>query len=225
MTFNKDLVRAICFDVDGTLRDTDDEYVGRFSRLLSPLKFLLPGRDAQAFSRRLVMWLETPANHIYGLPDWLGIDDEIASFADWLYRIGVGHKKNHFLLIPGIREMLSALQPHYKMAVVSARPERGTSDFLDAFELRHYFECVDSAQTTNRTKPRPDPLFWAANRMGVPPENCLMVGDTTVDIRAGKSAGMQTVGVLCGLGQRIELEKQGANRVLETTADLAASLL
>jgi phosphoglycolate phosphatase-like HAD superfamily hydrolase len=225
MTFDKEIIKAICFDVDGTLRDTDDEYVARFTRLLSPLKFLLPGRDLQAFSRRLVMWLETPANHVYSLPDWLGIDDDISAFTDWLYRIGVSRKENHFLLISGIREMLTALRPHYKMAVVSARPERGTMDFLRAFELTPFFECIASAQTTARTKPRPDPLFWAAECMGVSPEACLMVGDTTVDIRAGKAAGMQTIGVLCGLGQRIELEKQGANRVLETTADLHASLL
>jgi HAD superfamily hydrolase (TIGR01549 family) len=225
MTIQKDLIKAICFDVDGTLRDTDDEYVVKFTRYLRPLKFMLPDKDPTAFARRLVMLLETPANHIYSLPDWLGIDEEIAAFADWLYRIGLGRQQNHFLLIPGIREMLATLRPHFQMAVVSARPQRGTMDFLDAFELSHFFDCIASAQTTRRTKPRPDPLFWAAEQMGVRPEECLMVGDTTVDIRAGKAAGMQTVAVLCGLGQRVELVRQGADWVLASTAELPGSLL
>jgi len=57
--------------------------------------------------------------------------------------------------------------------------------------------------------------------MGVPPENCLMVGDTTVDIRAGRAAGAQTVGVLCGFGYREELERAGADAILNSTGELA----
>jgi phosphoglycolate phosphatase-like HAD superfamily hydrolase len=52
-----------------------------------------------------------------------------------------------------------------------------------------------------------------------------MVGDTTPDIQAGKSAGLVTVGVLCGFGDRDELVEAGADIILETTADLADLLL
>jgi phosphoglycolate phosphatase len=48
-----------------------------------------------------------------------------------------------------------------------------------------------------------------------------MVGDTTADIIAGKSAGLQTVGVLCGFGERTELARAGADLILPSTADLA----
>jgi phosphoglycolate phosphatase-like HAD superfamily hydrolase len=65
----------------------------------------------------------------------------------------------------------------------------------------------------------------AANKMGVPPQACLMAGDTTVDIRAGKSAGAQTVGVLCGFGEEPELRRQGADLILPGTADLVKVLL
>jgi phosphoglycolate phosphatase len=56
--------------------------------------------------------------------------------------------------------------------------------------------------------------------MGVDPEACLMIGDTTMDIRAGVSAGAQTVGVLCGFGQRDELKRAGADLILDTTSQL-----
>ena len=75
------------------------------------------------------------------------------------------------------------------------------------------------------TKPFPDPIFWAAEQMGVPAANCLMIGDTTVDIRAGRSAGAQTVGVLCGFGEEFELRQRGADEILETTPKLAGLLL
>jgi N-acetyl-D-muramate 6-phosphate phosphatase len=56
--------------------------------------------------------------------------------------------------------------------------------------------------------------------MNIPPENCLMIGDTTVDIRAGRSAGAQTVGVLCGFGEEPELRKMGADVIIEDTTKL-----
>ena len=52
-----------------------------------------------------------------------------------------------------------------------------------------------------------------------------MVGDTTVDIRAGRLAGAQTVGVLCGFGQEVELVRLGADLILPNTADLGRVLL
>ena len=52
-----------------------------------------------------------------------------------------------------------------------------------------------------------------------------MVGDTTVDIRAGKAAGAQTVGVLCGFGQESELRRAGADLILPSIASLCEILL
>jgi phosphoglycolate phosphatase len=56
-------------------------------------------------------------------------------------------------------------------------------------------------------------------------EETLMVGDTTVDLRAGRAAGTQTVGVLCGFGEQAELEAAGADRILGTTPELVDVLL
>ena len=61
--------------------------------------------------------------------------------------------------------------------------------------------------------------------MGVSPENCLMIGDTTVDILAGKRAGAQTVGVLSGFGEEKELIEKGADLIIDSVADLPKILL
>jgi len=52
-----------------------------------------------------------------------------------------------------------------------------------------------------------------------------MIGDTTVDVRAAKSAGAQTVGVLCGFGNEGELRRIGADLILPSTADVEKVLL
>lgn len=121
--------------------------------------------------------------------------------------------------------MLDVLQSRYPLAVVSARDENSTLAFLEKFSLTGYFQEIVTAVTARHTKPYPDPVLYAADKMGVAPETCLMIGDTTVDIRAGKSAGAQTVGVLCGFGEEDELKSWGADLILENTSQLADALL
>jgi phosphoglycolate phosphatase-like HAD superfamily hydrolase len=111
------------------------------------------------------------------------------------------------------------------MAVVSARGKAGTEEFLHHQELTGHFHCIASGQTTPHTKPWPDPVLWAAEQMDTAPENCLMIGDTTVDIRSGKTAGAQTVGVLSGFGDRKELLRAGADLIVEDVAELTRILL
>lgn len=192
-------ILALCFDVDGTLNDTDDLWVQRFSRVLHPIRAVLPGRDAQHFARECLMAAETPANFFYRLADDLHLDDDLLRLIN--RNAGrPGRRPPAYLIIPGIAEMLERLSGRYPMAVVSARDERSTLAFLDHYGLTGRFECVVTSQTCEYTKPYPHPVLHAARKMGVPPSSCLMIGDTTVDIKAGRRAGGQTVGVLCGFG-------------------------
>lgn len=224
MALELNKIQALCFDVDGTLSDTDDQYVLKFEKFFRLVRFLLKDGDTHHAARRFVMWSESPGNMLMGIPDRLGLDDELAAFIDWTTRHRPPPLK-HFMLIAGVKEMLTALHGKYPMAVVTARGEGGTMQFLEQYDLLQYFDVVVSALTAEHTKPYPDPILHAANVMGVAPVNCLMIGDTTVDIRAGKTAGAQTVGVLCGFGEAPELRKHGADLILDTTATLHKTLL
>jgi N-acetyl-D-muramate 6-phosphate phosphatase len=223
MPLDVEKIRAICFDVDGTLSDTDDMFVQKLERLLRPTRFLLPRQDPQRAARRLVMWSEAPGNFLIGIPDTLGVDDEIAAVMEWLNRHRPRPLK-HFLLIPGIKEMLQLFSTRYPLAVISARDARSTHLFLDQFELTPFFQVIVTGQTAEHTKPYADPILYAARELNVPPESCLMVGDTPVDIRAGKTAGAQTVGVLCGFGEEPELRQRGADLILASTPELVKVL-
>ncbi|HEX6269947.1 MAG TPA: HAD family hydrolase [Anaerolineales bacterium] len=208
-------IKALCFDVDGTLSDTDDLYAQKIAGFLP--RFLFP--DPEDTARRLVMWVESPGNALLGFADRIGMDDEMTAFIDWLYR----HRENplkKFMLIPGVDEMLNHLQGRYPMSVVSARDEKSTMRFLLQFDLVKHFDVIVTGLSAPYTKPYPDPILLAAKKMGVMPEECLMIGDTTVDMRAGKSAGAQTVGVLCGFGEEDELRQLGADLILKSTSDL-----
>ncbi|MBL6966530.1 MAG: hypothetical protein ISR60_08225, partial [Anaerolineales bacterium] len=60
MTLDLSRIRALCFDVDGTLSDTDDQFVHKVAKNLQPLKFLFPNNDPHPFARRFVMTVESP---------------------------------------------------------------------------------------------------------------------------------------------------------------------
>jgi phosphoglycolate phosphatase-like HAD superfamily hydrolase len=210
-------IKALCFDVDGTLSDTDDYYANKIATFLPPLLF----RDPVHTARRLVMWIESPGNALLGFADRVGIDDEMVAFIDWMNR----HRKSplkKYLIVPGVEEMFKLMEGRYPMAVVSARDEKSTMRFLTQFDLCRHFEVVVTGLSAPHTKPYPDPIFLAAQKMGVQPEECVMIGDTTVDMRAGKAAGAQSIGVLCGFGEESELKQLGADLILKSTGDIAA---
>lgn len=215
MSLDLTRIRALCFDVDGTLSDTDDLYTRKVRYLLPRFLF----KDPEHTARRLVMWIESPGNALLSFADTIGIDDKMVVFINWLSRHR-RHLPGEFLLVPGVDEMLKQLYGRYPMAVVSARDENSTMTFLKQFDLVRYFDVIVTGLSAEHTKPYPDPILLAAKKMNAAPENCLMIGDTTVDIRAGKSAGAQTVGVLCGFGEEYELRKLGADMILDDTTRL-----
>lgn len=217
-------IQALCFDVDGTLSDTDDVFVDVLAASLAPWRAVWPRLDPQHAARRLVMFAEAPGNALLSLPDWLGVDRQLIALIDSGARL-FPPRQHHFRMVPGVREMILELADHYPISVVSTRDERSTRYFLDLYELTPFFSTIVTALTVEHTKPYPDPIRYAAERMGVPAEACLMVGDTTVDIRAGKAAGAQTVGVLCGFGAEKELRRRGADLILQSTAQVARVLL
>ena len=219
MTLDKQRIKAICFDIDGTLSDTDNQMIAQVQRWLTPLRIFIDQEALPIIARRVVMALESPVNIMYEWLDRLNLDRILA----WVMGRFAGRgfrKRNQFLLIEGVVPMLDSLSKKYPLAIVSARDEKSAMNFLQQFKLFKYFKAIITSQTCPHTKPYAQPLLFAAERLGVPPKDILMVGDTYVDIKTGKRAGAQTLGVLCGFGTERELEREGADMLLPSTADL-----
>lgn len=219
MTLDKRRIKAICFDIDGTLSDSDNQMIAQVQRWLAPLRIFMDQEALPIIARRLVMALESPVNLVYEWLDRLNLDRILAWVMDRF--AGRGFKRrNQFLIVGGVLPMLDALSKKYPLAIVSARDEKSAFQFLKQFKLIKYFKVIITSQTCPHTKPYAQPLLFAAERLDVPPHNLLMVGDTYVDIKTGKRAGAQTLGVLCGFGTEKELAKEGADLILPSTADL-----
>ncbi|NOZ49662.1 MAG: AI-2E family transporter [Chloroflexi bacterium] len=211
-------VAAVLFDLDGTLIDTDDAMLQRWARRLGPLQRLFPHRDAIPFLRHWLMLAEGPINWLLTQFDRLSLDDEALRLNRWLQTMLGLKSPTDMVLIPGVAEMLTTLRQDYRLALVTSRGRASTEHFLQSTGLDGMFELVITADDVRRLKPHPEPVLTAAAGLGLAPEQCVMVGDTTVDIYAARAAGARTAGVLCGFGSRRDLES--ADLVLESTADL-----
>jgi len=218
-------IQALCFDVDGTLRDTDDQYIARVNGLLRPLRKLFPEGNTAAAARSLVMRLEDPVNRLFGFADRLGMDGPLQKMLE-LTNPWRTHevRPDTYRLVPDIVPALEKMAARFHMAIITVRGLAGTQAFLEHSKLSTYFRTVATVQTTRRCKPFPDQILWVAQQLAIAPQSCLMVGDTTYDIRAGKAAGAQAVGVLSGFGDENELRRRGADLILPSVATLPAAL-
>lgn len=234
MSLDRIRIRALVFDIDGTLADTDDHLVAQIASVLDAVPFV-SGRRASQWARQIVMGAETPVNAAYAAIDQYGLDDELTAIKRLLQRAKNQRDRSErhnpeaadhvpHDMVPDVAEMLSTLAGHYPMSAISTGDEPRIRAFLEHHGVLDLFTAVAGSQTTTRMKPNPDPLLYVADAMGVAPEACLVIGDTTVDMETAAAAGAQAIGVLCGFGTEDELLREGALMTLPTTSDLLAVL-
>ncbi len=213
-------VQGVLFDLDGTLIETDDALVraladrlGRFGRLLS-------AAERERFARRVVMNSESFVNGLLTLLDRLHLDGLLFRLDEASLRWRGLAAPRRFTAVAGTAEALRALTGKgYRLGIVTTRSRRDAEAYLRQFALDGLFGAVVTRDDVRRLKPHPAPVREAARALGLEPAQCIVVGDTGVDVRAATAAGALAVGVLCGFGLRNDLEE--ANLVLDSTAQLA----
>jgi HAD superfamily hydrolase (TIGR01549 family) len=218
-------IEAVLFDLDGTLIDIDDQQIEALAHRLRGVASVLPDRDLEQAAQRIMRKAEGPVNAVLTALDVVGLDDNVLDLEDRLRRFKGERTEANFEVVPGAAEALRALDGHYRLGIVTTRGQRDTEAFLVQYQLTDLFEVVVTRESTPRLKPHPQPVRYAAEMLGLSPERCVMVGDTTVDMEAAKKAGARAIAVLCGFGEREELEAAGADIILESTARLGELLI
>ena len=140
-------VQAVLFDIDGTLRDTDDEIVDRASRALGRV---VGEQRARRWARVAVMGLENPMQHLLSQADRFDLDGAVNRVAARLGAGGHGGTR----LTPGAARTVTSLAVRYRLGVVSAGPAILVDRFLAEHSLRSAVHVVVTGQTCRRTKPR-----------------------------------------------------------------------
>lgn len=106
----------------------------------------------------------------------------------------------------GIRELLEALKKRkIRIAVLSNKPHDRVMDNVNGIFGKGYFDLVNGQKEEVPRKPNPAGIYLTAEKLGMKPEECLYIGDSSIDMKTGKAAGMDTVAVLWGFCEKEEL--------------------
>jgi phosphoglycolate phosphatase len=129
-------------------------------------------------------------------------------------------------LYPGIGDSLKAMQ-QAGLRIYLATSKRATfaRRILEHLELATCFDGIHGSVPGGELDHKPELLAHVLSEHGISPATSLMVGDRRYDISGAHAVGMRGLGVLWGYGTRDELESAGADRLVQSTADLAPAVL
>lgn len=121
---------------------------------------------------------------------------------------------------PGIQEAITGLVNRgYRLAILSNKPDKFIRK-LTGLLFREDEIALASGQSDLPIKPNPASALMIASKLGVSPSDCTFVGDSDIDILTGRNAGMTTVGCTWGYRDARELERAGADFIIDRPAGL-----
>ncbi len=210
-------VRAVLFDLDGTLIDSAPDLAGagndmRIARGLAPY--------ALEHFRPMV---GAGARGMIGRAFDVGPEHEtFTALRDEFLQRYEARMTQETRLFPRIQPMLDALLAHaVPWGIVTNKATRFSDPLVRALGLLPPAAALVCGDTTPHAKPHPEPLLEAARRIGVTAADCVYVGDDLRDVQAGRAAGMMTVAVAWGyLGDGVPVEAWGADHLAQTPNDL-----
>ena len=206
-------VKGIMFDLDGTILDTKPAYIET-----AKIAFKATGQETPLNATAL----EIPKRIEQKQPfdDLLKSDAKafLEVYLKTFYAISASKTKP----FPNIAGTLETLSHKAKLAVITMRfvPGNAIVSELKQFGLNQYFSHVVTALDTHKPKPSPEALIKAVAAMDVQMCDCVIVGDSVIDVKAGKAAGAKTVAVLSGLYSRAELSEAEPNFILNDVSEL-----
>lgn len=214
--------RAALFDLDGTLVDTAPDLAAAANRMLADLgRAALPDDRIRDFVGKGVVNL---VNKCFEASGGGGEEERARAHAvfERHYSAGIADRSRPY---PGVVDGLEALErAGIAMGCVTNKAGRFTEPLLELTGLRRFFGVVVSGDTVERRKPHPDPMLYAAGKLGASPAETLVVGDSLNDVQSARAAGCAVVVVPYGYREGLSLEDLGADAVVASVEEAARSI-
>ncbi len=122
----------------------------------------------------------------------------------------------------GLIDLLKDLKAHeIHLAIGSSAPQASIDLILQGLQIAEFFDAVVSGEQVTRGKPAPDTFLLAAQRLGVPPGNCMVVEDAVPGVDAGKAAGMKVVAITT---TRKREDLKAADLIIDSLTELCAAV-
>ena len=210
-------VRAVLFDLDGTLLDSAPDLAAAADAMR--VQSGLPALPLAQYRPHAGAGARGMLEVAFGIgPDHPSFDSRKQAFFAH-YEACLTERTRAF---EGVDEMLGRLfDAGLPWGVVTNKAERFSLPLTASIRLFDQAAAIVSGDTTPHAKPHPEPLFEAARRVGVPPSDCVYVGDDLRDIQAGQAAGMRTVAARYGyLGHQADVQAWQADAEVYSALDL-----
>lgn len=212
-----DGVRAVLFDLDGTLLDSAPD-LGAAAEWLREQRGL-PPLSLQAYRAHAGSGARGMLRVAFGLqPGDEGYEPLRAAFLD-AYQAVMHERTGPFDDVPALVQRLGGAGLPW--GVVTNKAERFALPLTRRITLFETAAALVCGDTTPHAKPHPAPLLEAGRRLGLPPQACIYVGDDQRDIVAGRAAGMRTVAAGYGyLGPDADVRAWGADAIIDSPLQL-----
>jgi len=206
------MTRAVIFDIDGTITDTNPPLLEAIQRAYK--EFTGEEKPKEYF----VFTLGIPSPETVRK---LGIPEDSSQDFVRRWQDLIKEAMPRVRLFPGMREVLETLQEAgIPMAIVTAKVRSEMSYQFDHLGLNHFFRVIICAEDAPRPKPYPDPLLLACKKLSVAPQEALFLGDSVYDITAARLAGVPFALALWGALERERVLSMHPDFVLSSPRDL-----
>jgi len=214
------LIKAVIFDIDGTLVDSFESYYMVFNEGIADSNAIPVSREVLRDYLAKGLSLREILQNVFLSP----IDN--ATYATYRGKILHLFKQTEIegvRLFSGTDELFRKLKGKgIKIGIATGRTSSPEDEWLrfKRLGLDGFISAIVTSQEVEHRKPAPDAIIECAKRMGIPIENCIIVGDTEFDIIAAKRAGAIAVGVITGHADKEALLKAEPKIVLRDISDL-----
>lgn len=188
-------VKAVLFDLDGTLLDSAADFAIIISELCQKYNWQIPSQ--QSLHQKVSAGARAMLTLASGIPD---SSAEFAAYLDeFLERYFEQIQQPVSELYPGVKALLDSLdQLQVPWGIVTNKPERYSIPLLGTLGINEQCATLVCPDHVKTKKPSPEPLLLAAKQLDLKPIECIYVGDHQRDIQAGHAAGMPTVAAAYG---------------------------
>ncbi len=211
-------VKGIVFDLDGTLVDSLDS-------IWRATEYVLKNNGYRGVNRQDVV--EAMGKTIFDLflraEPGLSPEEQQKLFEDYrrVYMDFIAHTR----LIPKVKETLVVLRSrNLKMAVVTMKSRQNAEKILSFFGIRDFFDLVVGFEDVKEHKPSMEPIVKAAEGLGLRASELVVVGDTHIDVMAGREAGALTVAVKTGVTPLERITSERPDFLIEDVSSLPETL-
>lgn len=211
------MAKTLFFDFDGTIADSEVGITNGIKYMIHEL-----GLEPLAASQYRDWVGPSLAYSMHKYFPGMDVARGIKSYQDYYNKQGIFELK----LYPGVAQDLRALrQQGYQVALASSKPENMIKRITKHFDITDLFDGEFGASPDERTRvTKTDVLAYAMRQTGANKSESVMIGDRFTDIQGGANNAVKTLGVTYGFGDRAELQKAGANLIVDSPDEVAAAV-